>query len=333
LKNNKKYHLDTNERFIAIHAKSVEKKTDESMFASLVAEHCNLNLKIVEPQLEDITQCIEEVVYTQEEPFGGPSVFMQYFVMKKAKEEGCIVMLDGQGGDETMFGYEGYYPFYFASLLKRFALYTYLKDLRQLKPFKLSKSKIIKSSLILLVRNQFSFIESYIRKKRVNLKVLHNRKRLNNLFSLIGFKNFQKREMMLRNLPHLLRYEDKNSMRHSIETRLPFVDYLFVNDAISVNEKLKFKNGYLKYLLRKIVNKKLPHEIVWRTNKFGFEAPTDMWLNVYKAEMIDQISHSNILEHVMDINDKVFNEKGLLWRMYNIAVWEKVFKVKLSTRT
>ena len=55
-------------------------------------------------------QAIDDVVYAQEEPFSDASIFMQYFVMKKARVLGCSVMLDGQGGDETLLGYERYYP-------------------------------------------------------------------------------------------------------------------------------------------------------------------------------------------------------------------------------
>ena len=68
---------------------------------------------------------IDDVVRLQEEPFGSTSVFMQYFVFKKAKEVGCKVMLDGQGGDETLLGYERYYSAALASEtgLRRWRLY------------------------------------------------------------------------------------------------------------------------------------------------------------------------------------------------------------------
>lgn len=325
----KKYFETTNEKFVAIHAKSVEQKTDESKFAKEVAVHCNLDMIVVEPLLEDITINIEEVVYTQEEPFGGPSVFMQYFVMKKARESGCIVMLDGQGGDETLFGYEGYFSFYFASLLSKFRLFKYLREIKNLTTFKVSKKRILRDSLIVLFRNELSFLEKFIKNKKTFIKIKNDRKRLNDIFEFKDFKNFQKREVMLRNLPHLLRYEDKNSMRNSVETRLPFVDYRFVLSAISINDSLKFQKGFLKYILRKIIEPILPENIVWRTNKFGFEAPTDMWIDSHKNEMITTIKNSEILNQTIELNHKIYDNKALLWKMYNVAVWEKVFRVKL----
>ena len=110
------YKESSNQKFIAIHAKSTEKSTDESELAKQVADFCQLDLQIVEPSAENFIQSIDEVIYTQEEPFGSPSVFMQYFVLKKARELNCLVMLDGQGGDETLLGYEKYYPAYLMTL-------------------------------------------------------------------------------------------------------------------------------------------------------------------------------------------------------------------------
>ncbi len=325
----KKYFEATGEKFVAIHAKSIEQKTDESHFAREVATHCNLDMIEVEPQLDDITNNMKEVIYTQEEPFGGPSIFMQYFVMKKARENGCIVMLDGQGGDETLFGYESYFSFYFASLLSKFKVVKYLNEIKILDTFKVSKKRILRDSIIVLVRNKLSYIEQVFRKKRIDIKIKNDRLRLNHLYEFTEFKQFQKRELMCRNLPHLLRYEDKNSMRNSVETRLPFIDYTFVQSAVSMNDELKFKNGYLKYLLRKIVKNILPKSIVWRKNKFGFEAPTDMWIDNQREIMIDAIKKSKIIEYTVEINDKVFNNKSLLWKMYNVAIWEEVYEVKI----
>ena len=128
-------------------------------------------------------------------------------------------------------------------------------------------------------------------------------------------------------MPRLLKYEDKNSMRHSVETRLPFVDFRLVSAAVSINDNLKFKNSYLKYLLRKAVENILPGSIVWRTNKFGFEAPTDTWLKLNAAEMVKTIKNSTLLDKTIEINKIDFKKCSHLWKLYNIAVWEKVYRV------
>jgi len=326
----KKYFKQTGKNFIAIHAKSIENKTDESHFAIEVSKHCNLDLVVVEPQLDDITNNIEEVIYTQEEPFGGPSIFMQYFVMKTARENNCTVMLDGQGGDETLFGYENYYAVYFASLFYKFKFYKLLQEFIKLKTFKISKKQVIKSFISVLLGNKMRYLKAVFGINKLNLKIYYNEKRLSHLYDFKNFKDFQKRELMLRNLPHLLRYEDKNAMRNSVETRLPFIDYKFVTNAVSMHDSLKFKNSYLKYLLRRTVDDILPKSIVWRTNKFGFEAPTDMWIDKQKGMMIEKIKASKILENIIEINDTIFKNRALLWKMYNISIWEKVYGVKFE---
>ena len=134
---------------------------------------------------------------------------------------------------------------------------------------------------------------------------------------------------MLRNLPRLLRYEDKNSMRNSIETRLPFIDYRFVQNALSLSDSMKFKSGFLKYVLRRAISNILPSAIVWRTNKFGFEAPTDLLLKQNKNEMIVSIKGSNLLSKLIQLDNSHYENNQTLWKLYNIAVWERVYEVKL----
>ena len=108
------------DKFMAIHAKSSEPNTDESRFAKSVANAADIDLFEIEPQLGDFTEALDEVIKCQEEPFGGPSIFMQFFVMRRQKNLGTV-LLDGQGGDETLLGYERYYPTMLKSLrLKRY---------------------------------------------------------------------------------------------------------------------------------------------------------------------------------------------------------------------
>lgn len=320
------YSSEGSSQFTAIHAKSTEAKTDESYYANVVADKCNLDLHITEPGYDDFINSLEQVVFTQEEPFGSPSIFMQYYVMEKAKEIGCTVMLDGQGGDETLFGYERYYAVYFASLLRKIKLLSFVKEFIKLESIKTPKWKILRSIIMILHGNVLSRVHSTIKKKKLCIK---SNEKINSLNSFLTFKKFQVREIMLKNLPALLRYEDKNSMRHSIETRLPFIDYRCVNLCTSLNDRYKFKNGFLKYILRKSINDRLPEEIVWRKNKFGFEAPTDTWLKKHKSSMLKDIKQSKILNSLCDIEKVSFSDNFTFWRFYNVFLWEKVFKVEL----
>ena len=131
-------------------------------------------------------------------------------------------------------------------------------------------------------------------------------------------------------MPHLLRYEDRNSMRHSIETRLPFIDYRVLETALSINSNYKITNGWTKYILRKVVDKILPKSIVWRKNKIGFEAPTKVWLSSIEYEMQKIIKKSKIVEIITNnLEFKKLDEKQK-WKIFNIAKWEQIYNVKID---
>lgn len=320
------YNLKTDDKFAAIHAKSSQQSNDESQFAQEVADNCNLDLNIIEPTLDEFISCIGDIVYTQEEPFGGPSIFMQYFVMKKAKEIGCTVLLDGQGGDETLVGYERYYPAYLMNL----NFFNFIKGfLYSSKNSKLTKKELLahfiyftKSKIrIRRLKNKYSFIKKEFFDLASFDIVEKNAKSYLNLF------NLQHEEIFHTQMPHLLRYEDKNSMRHSIETRLPFIDFEVVKTALSVNNKYKIKDGWTKYILRKSVEKILPSNIVWRKNKFGFEAPTKLWIDSIEIQMKESVKNSRILNIIVDELKYIKLDDNQKWKLFNIAKWEEIYDV------
>ena len=331
----KEYNEKSNERFTAIHVKSSEKATDESYYAKLVADYSNINLVITEPSPTEVKNNISEVIYTQEEPFAYMDVFMQYFVMKKAKEEGCTVMLDGQGGDETLLGYGKYYPSVYYSILKSDGIFTAIKNIIY------SRKNNAKMKLNWILKFTIGSFFSSLRKKYLK----HNTnflKPYKNTFSILdkiansyfNINDLQTLEIYHTNLPLLLRYEDKNSMRHSIETRLPFLDYSALEVALSIDTKNKIKNGWSKYILRKSIGDKIPEEAIWRKNKLGFNPPESTWFDFISEDIKDKISGSKILNQICNM-DKLLNRLNkmhyhLQWRLYNIAIWEEVYNVEID---
>ncbi|MFK5975002.1 MAG: asparagine synthase (glutamine-hydrolyzing) [Sulfurovum sp.] len=323
------YREKTNQKFTAIHAKSIEKSTDESHYAIDVSNHSGLDLKIVEPTNDDFIENIDEVIFAQEEPFGGPSIFMQYFVMKKAKMENCKVMLDGQGGDETLLGYNRYYILY----LKHSKFINLLKDIKDIK--NKSSQSLLKIAYYYFGMT-FTKLRIFLHKKEYKflneeyMKYLNNEIILKITNSSKDDKELQILEIMQTNVPMLLKYEDKNSMRNSIETRLPFLDYLCVNTAISLPISIKLKSGWSKYILRKVISNILPKNIIWRKQKFGFEAPTSIWLEKFRDEMDKSINESIIISKItINLDLKNINDRQK-WKLFNIAKWESIYNVKIK---
>ena len=322
---------NSNEKFMAIHAKSSEYKTDESEFAKIVSKIANINLNFVEPSYSDFKSNILSIIKIQQEPFGSLSIIMQYFVFKKAKELGCIVMLDGQGGDETLLGYERYYP----------AIVKSKKGIAKLKAL-LQSSKNSRLSLLDTIKYQYYFSNYKLRLKRLKYKNSFYKSEIINEYeseelriiseSYNDISILQKNEIESSQLPHLLKYEDRNSMANSIESRLPFLDYKLVELSLNTNNSLKIKDGWTKFILRKAAETILPKEIVWRKAKLGFNAPEKTWTKEFENEMIKEIQQSEILNNFIDFKKLYFKNLDLRtkWRLYNFSAWEKEFKVKLN---
>jgi len=323
------YTKQTGKQFKAIHAKSTDRKTDESVYAKKVVAHCHMDLNIVEPTTQEFIESIDEVIYTQEEPFGGPSIFMQYFVMKEAKRWDCKVMLDGQGGDETLLGYEKYYPAYLITL----------NPWGRIKGF-FNASKNSKLTIKQLLGYFIYFTNAKIRIKRLRQKNSFIKDKyldmVNRDIVEISSQNYldifklQYGEIYATKMPHLLKYEDKNSMRHSIETRLPFIDYELLQTALSLNNNFKIKDGWTKYILRKTVDRLLPKNIVWRKNKLGFEAPADTWIKSISTDMKKSIEKSKIVNEIIDKIDFDELDRVQRWKLFNIAKWEEIYCVKIN---
>lgn len=318
----------SNQKMLAIHAKASEKELAENYYAEIVSKQSNLKLEVIEPTIEEFKQLIDEVIYTQEEPFGSPSIFMQYLVMKKAKELGCFVMLDGQGGDETLLGYERYYCAYLNSLplLKKILAFNKIRQNNTL-------------SMLTILKYTIGFSNYNIRKLLINKRATKIKKEYKKYinFEIIkksakAFKDINKLQILEINnlqMPHLLKYEDKNSMKHSIETRLPFIDYNLVETVLAIDNSIKIKDGWTKYILRKTMEDIMSKEISWRKSKLGFVSPEKTWLNEIKNEIKKSFETSELLNSICMIEKINFSNNDLreIWRYYNVAKWAEIYKV------
>lgn len=319
------YEESNNDKFLAFTAKSADPNNDESDFAKEVVDYCNLDWVVSKTDVTSFKSVIDSVLLAQEEPFRSPSIFLQYNIMKEAKLANCKVLLDGQGGDEVFLGYERYY----APLIRSVSLRNKLKSFRAMvansklswfKGFKLlvymSSSKIRKRRLVL----RAGFLNPDALRK-VSWQYLKD-------LSEANIRKVQVNEIERFNLPALLRYEDKNSMQFSIETRLPFLDFRVIENGIALEPTDKIKDGWTKFPIRKMCADLVPESIAWRKNKIGFEAPTSIWLSDVDF-FVNEINNSSILRSIAVSPIEAVKDQGMLWRLYNIARWEKLFSVQL----
>lgn len=316
-------------QFTTFHAKSTEQHSDESGYAQACARRLGLELVVVEPSVEDFKRTVDEVVYTQEEPFGGLSMFMGWHVFREAKARGVRVMLSGQGGDETLLGYDRYY----AAVLHQTSGIEFLRQIGlQSRRSSLNPLAVLGYYIYFTrpeARLRWLKARSYLKQDvidSVGCETLHR--------SAASFGNVDglaKVEIETLQLPRLLRYDDRNSMRHAIETRMPFLDYRLVEFATSLPAEHKIHDGWRKFVLRKAFEDRLPDEITWQKTKIGFEAPDRTWLKAHDAAIRREIQSSRILDRIADkarlLRDFARLSAKQQWSYFNVAAWERVHNV------
>ncbi|ANF51550.1 hypothetical protein A0O34_14015 [Chryseobacterium glaciei] len=319
---------ENNNGFTAITVGSLDKKDDESQLATIIAETLNIKHDIVTPKSDEFRDDLEDVIFMHEEPFADLSVFMQNFLMKEANKLGIKVFLDGQGADEILLGYSRYT----AAFLKNHDLISNIKFLRKVKSH-------YDLSILEAAKTYFYFSNYYVRKFRLKRRGALLKKGYLNIINFTKLKKLtrsykrifelQKNEIFFFLLPDILRIEDKNSMLFSIESRLPFLDYSFVETVLSINNNYKIRDGWSKYILRRNLEKYVPDQITYNNRKIGLAPPVEHWWP--RSESIyETINSSKIIQ---EISKKKFNfiaDRDLEWRLYNIAIWEKFYNMKLE---
>jgi asparagine synthase (glutamine-hydrolysing) len=243
-----------------------------------------------------------------------------------------VVLLDGQGGDETLLGYDRYYAPYFLALWRQNGVRGMLKGMRasvqnnqNLAVWRLAAYVVF--GLVPAARH------SYYRWRNRYLSTAIALPEWIRCVAAASWdvRDLQVLEVQKTGLPPLLRYEDKNSMAYAIETRLPFLDYRLVEKTIALAPDLKIRNGWTKYVLRKAMGDVLPSDIAWRRNKIGFEAPTEIWLTRHLDKMTREVCGSPFLRRICDEKRLQAEfpslDRNTQWRLYSLGLWEQAFGV------
>lgn len=258
---------------------------DEAGFAEIVNSRMNAEAHMVFPTLEGIRDEIKRIVWHQDEPFGSASIYAQWKVMEEASKH-VKVVLDGQGGDEIFGGYPNHRTAYLVQLLKSGRIAIFLTEMMKTMGMYKSPHHFINDMKLLplfLIPGTRQIILYLLLKKR------HLDRALSKLDvdsfnvpckSISSFVPDLNRNLFLsltrHSLPALLRYEDRNSMAFSIESRTPFTDYRLVDYLFAIPACYKFRNGWSKWLLRLAMKDLLPEEIRWRKDKVGFAVSGQM---------------------------------------------------------
>ncbi len=252
-------------------------KIDESRYQEIISEHTKSRRYTTTFGFEELLHDLEDLIDTQEEPFPTLSIYGQYRVMRLAKENDMKVLLDGQGSDEILAGYHWFFGYLFAEKLLKMRFKDLIDEIRSYKKLHGNLMPVINMLLILLpVRvSKLLWTRRFRHLKKEFVKRYRNRDTKRIIWKTRTVRDVAVIAETYSSLPRLLRFEDKNAMRWSIESRVPFCDHEVVEYVLSLPSEARISRGITKKILREAFDGLVPSEVIWRKDKVAFATPDD----------------------------------------------------------
>jgi asparagine synthase (glutamine-hydrolysing) len=351
--------IQTHGEYQSFHGKfTASPEYDESQYAQLVSQFCGMHLHEQNFTSQDFIDNIRKVIYHLDYPVAGPGSFPQYMTSKMAGQH-LKVVLGGQGGDEIFGGYVRYLISYFEQCIKGAIegtmnsgnfIVTYesiIPNLAALRNYKPLLQEFWKDGLFEdRDKRYFKLINRANGLLReINWDILEPYSAFQTFRDIFWGKNVEKESYFdsmthfdfKTLLPALLQVEDRMSMAHGLESRVPLLDHPLVELVATIPSNIKFQNGELKHLLKTTFQKDLPEAITKRTDKMGFPVPLSEWMHGELNDFIQDIFHSqkaryrDYLNPDFDIQSLIDREGKFtrkVWGLMSLELWQQEFHDK-----
>ncbi len=349
----------------AVTARFEGTEVDETVFADAIASAAQARSHAARPRPDDIMREAEDVVWHQDEPYGSTSIHAQWHVFSVAHANNLKVMLDGQGADEILAGYHGAYDVRFAELLRQWRLTAaYILATRRSQWLGVPVSTQLASGAARLaadssasIRVPLGIAANLARKRRATTSNFSNEPWLETrsfgapqaysvfdraladakLPPATDIASLCNALTQVGNVRMLLHWEDRNSMAHGVEARVPFLDHPLVEFAIAIGGEHKLVDGWTKWVLREAMKDRLPDKVRLRKDKLGFATPEAAWLKgPIRGPILDAIeaTRRKFPEHFLASGTKALASDMLdgrrpidftLWRIACFGIWSEKF--------
>jgi asparagine synthase (glutamine-hydrolysing) len=333
---------------------------DESSYAEIASKSFGGDLFVTDITAEDFCENIRKVIYHLDFPVAGPGSFPQFMVSKLASEH-LKVVLGGQGGDEIFGGYARYLVAYFEQCIKAAIDGTYkdgnyvvtiesiIPNLGILREYTPLIQEFWKDGLFgpldqrfLRLIDRSTDMQQEISWGDLDIQGVYHR-----FYEIFNSRANVAKEAYFDSMTHfeiktllpaLLQVEDRMSMAHGLESRVPLLDHPLIEFAATVPADIKFEGGQLKHLLKTAFAKELPPEILNRRDKMGFPVPLKEWfaseLNDFVLEIFADMKTKNREFVNTDAVVKNFGQTGQFsrktWALLSLELWQQEFHDKAS---
>lgn len=316
-----------------------EKEYSEKVYIDEVVEQTDCTPHFIYPDPLAIVSSMHNILYYQEFPFRSLAVFSQNSLYKYIKNNSAVkVILNGQGSDEIFGGYTSNYISLIGEYLRTRKFknaYTEIRHFSRVRGWDLKKIVLYVSRLL------FPSISTYLLSlTNYGNKLMRDDILLNKCEST--HKNLFQHDLYcsltFSALREYLRYEDRNSMAFSLETRLPFMDYQIIEFGYSLPNNFKIENGINKKILRQVAKGIVPDKIINRSDKMGFVSPQEEWQKTILKEYMDDIIvkgkiekelpflHAGNIEKLYnDYTNNIFHDWSLFWRVCCLYEWKRLW--------
>ena len=329
-----------------------QKEFSELNYSNMVAKHVGADVREMVLEPDDWFAAWPRMVWHEDEPIAHPSSIPLHFISKLAAED-VKVVLTGEGSDELMAGYERYYQTLANLKYGRYVpghLRSAAQRLIDLLPDRFTpKRKAVRTSLYLENNVDALFLDNYaafsrgdvsraLRPEFHEIEIESTYASFSSLMNASGADELLDRILyadMKTYLLELLMKQDQMSMSASLESRVPFLDHLFVEFVCSLPTEYKLRGFETKRILRHALGATVPSEIVTRSKK-GFPTPTRHWFRDSHADTIRELlqSSDSLLVEYIDpqyianiLQRHVSGEWNLeeqIWTLGNLELWLRI---------
>lgn len=318
---------------------------DETPYINRLIDKFNVSAKKKIIDGHDLKKDLKQLIRSHDEPFTSTSMYAQWKVFELAKSSGVTVTLDGQGADETLAGYPYFKMVFWSELLRAARLSTFFKELY------LDSKTIPRTGLNFLM----AFSGFFPHRKMIGLAKIKDPQYRTSWINKEYFKGVSLPHSTLEKkfasplnqrlyevfscdgLPALLRYADRNSMAHSLESRMPFMDYRLVSFLFSLPSKFKIRNGFTKFIMRQALKNDVPDFILNRRDKVPFLTSEALWFRKEMKDTITDVFHSESFRSrpfLIPSKAQLLYKRHLkgeidasrpLWRILNLELWMREY--------